>query len=92
MRIQIYDEEMTGDVELVEKRDVIGADGSPVTFYGVRFWLEGPDTLHQTEHDDDRPAVTFWVGSAPSALRLRDTFDRAAFLAAEAQEKLEADQ
>ncbi len=34
-----------------------------MTFYGVRFWLKGPDGLHQTEHDDDRPAVTFWSRS-----------------------------
>jgi hypothetical protein len=60
MRVHIYDEELTGDVELITKNDVIGEDGEPTTFYGVRFYLESSDKLHQTEHDDDRSAVTFW--------------------------------
>jgi hypothetical protein len=92
MRIHVYDEEMTGDVELIEKRDIIGADGQPTTFYGVRFWLLGSDRLHQTEHDDDRPAVTLWVGSPPAALRLAETLNRARDLAIDAERNLEADQ
>ena len=73
MRINVYQEEVTGEVSLVTKADVIGADGQPVTFYGVRIWLEGSDKLHRTEHDDDRPAVTFWVGSHYDADKLRWT-------------------
>jgi hypothetical protein len=61
MRINVYAEELTDQVELLVKEGVIGANGVPVTFFGVRFYLKGPDDLHHTEHDDDRPAVTFWA-------------------------------
>jgi hypothetical protein len=61
MRINIYSEEMTPEVELITKEGVIGADGEPVTFHGIRFWLKSPTDLHTTEHDDDRNAVTFWI-------------------------------
>ena len=71
---------MTGDVELVTKSNVIGADGEPVTFHGVRFWLKGTDDLHRTEHDDDRPAITFWVGDIADATRLACALDDAAGL------------
>ncbi len=60
MRMNIYSEEMTDRVELVTKEGVIGADGAPATFYGVRFYLDSPQALHNTEHDDDASAITFW--------------------------------
>jgi hypothetical protein len=60
MRVNIYAEEMTNRVELVEK------DG----FTGIRFYLYLPVTLpngHQAsgpfmhrKDDDDSSAVTFW--------------------------------
>lgn len=59
MRVNVYAEEMTHRVELVQKGD----------FTGVRFYLELPVTvgkeqvsgpfLHH-ENDDDSSAVTFW--------------------------------
>jgi hypothetical protein len=61
VRINVYEEELTGDVEIVIKDDVIGEDGEYVTFRGIRIWLKGADELHLTDHDDDRPAVTFWA-------------------------------
>lgn len=66
MRINVYSEEMASDIELVTKEGVIGADGQPTTFYGVRFYLATPDVMHQTEHDDDRSAVTFWMHDTPT--------------------------
>lgn len=74
MRVNVYAEEMTPRVEIVEKR---GEDGKVYT--GVRFWLELPVTtnplgvqkegeqpvnvqgpfLHR-RGDDDTSAVTFW--------------------------------
>lgn len=75
MRVNIYAEEMTDKVELIEKTTKDG------TFVGVRFWLELPVTMKHGEgigrpeaatfehvrgpfmhHDDDNDsaAVTFW--------------------------------
>lgn len=49
MRINVYTEELTNEVEVIEK------DG----FHGLRFYLKSPDTLHRGD-DDDRSAITFW--------------------------------
>lgn len=68
MRVNVYAEEMTDRVELVEK--VI--DGE--VFTGVRFWLALPVTLNNPgggvsqmrgpfmhkPNDDDSAAITFW--------------------------------
>jgi hypothetical protein len=63
MRVNIYAEEMTDRVEIVEK--II--DG--VTFTGLRFYLELPATVDGKQYqgpfthrpgDDDSAAVTFW--------------------------------
>lgn len=68
MRINIYAEEITNEVELVKK------DAGGRTFYGIRFWLKSPEDLHHTVEDDDRSAVTLWVpwtkrtGNRPVAL------------------------
>ena len=63
MRVNIYAEELTEKVEVIEK---VTPDG---TFTGVRFWLElpvgsganivqGPFMHHPG--DNDSAAVTFW--------------------------------
>jgi hypothetical protein len=64
MRVNIYAEELTDKVEIIEK---ITPDG---TFTGVRFWLELPVTDGLGQHisgpfmhrqdDNDSAAVTFW--------------------------------
>lgn len=64
MRINIYAEEITQHVEIVEKTTLEG------TFTGVRFWLHLPVTLEDGTQaqgpfihgpgDDDSSAVTFW--------------------------------
>ena len=71
MRVNIYAEEMTNRVEIIEKK----IDGH--TFTAVRFYLElptsafyaepptgrctnGPLTFRTTAGDDDSSAVTFW--------------------------------
>jgi hypothetical protein len=84
MRVNIYAEEMTDKVELIEKE---AADGK---FVGVRFWLELPVTRHDLgpigaskptpvqisgpfmHHpgDNDSAAVTFW-GKAQLKIVLR---------------------
>ena len=63
MRVNVYAEEMTDRVEIINK--VI--DGQ--TFTGLRFYLELPATVGGQQHqgpfmhrpgDDDSAAVTFW--------------------------------
>jgi hypothetical protein len=64
MRVNVYAEEMTARVELVNK---VNADGQ--VFTGVRFYLELPVTVDgknlsgpfiHRPGDDDSSAVTFW--------------------------------
>lgn len=69
MRVNVYAEEITDRVEIIEKKTPDG------TFTGVRFYLELPVTIpttHGNGHmeyrgpfkhkpdDDDSAAVTFW--------------------------------
>lgn len=60
MRINIYSQELTKEVELVSKPSV-GPDGEERIYYGVRMYLASPDILHHTPEDDDRSAITFWI-------------------------------
>lgn len=56
MRVNVYNEELTGDVEIVTVTPDTGR-----TFYGVRVYLASAQELHYTDEDDDRSAVTFWL-------------------------------
>lgn len=56
MRIQIYDEEITGETQLIEKT----ASDTGLTFLGLRLFLASSDVLHNEPNDDDRSAITFW--------------------------------
>lgn len=85
MRVNVYAEEMTDKVELIEKTTKDG------TFVGVRFWLELPVT-HSDPHDqsvkpaqvrgpfmhhpgdNDSAAVTFW-GKKQLKVALRKALD-----------------
>jgi hypothetical protein len=79
MRVNIYSEEMTDRIEIIEKTTPEG------TFTGLRFYMELPVTK-PNEHggmaiyrgpfmhrpgDDDSAAVTFWGGEGTD---LRDLF------------------
>lgn len=58
MRINVYAEELTTDIEVVVK----APDNHPdVEFRGIRMYLDSPDTLHKDPDDDDRSAITIWV-------------------------------
>ena len=62
MRINVYSQELTKEVELVNKK----ADDTEITYYGIRLYLASPDILHHTTEDDDRSAITFWIPNAQS--------------------------
>jgi hypothetical protein len=55
MRVNIYAEELTQEVEIIEKE--VGT----LKFYGIRLYLKSPQELIYTSIDDNRSAVTFWV-------------------------------
>lgn len=82
MRINIYSQELTKEVELVSKV----ADDTDIEYYGVRFYLASPDILHHTPGDDDRSAITFWIPNAKSFSKqdLENLFEEAAFVVGEA--------
>lgn len=77
MRIQIYSQELTKEVSLIDKEADTG-----LVYYGVRFWLASPDILHHTPEDDDRSGVTFWIpnNNTFTPEELASCFDRAAEL------------
>lgn len=56
MRINVYNEEITGETQRVTKT----AADTGITFEGIRLFLASPDVLHATPEDDDRSAITFW--------------------------------
>jgi hypothetical protein len=56
MRLNIYSQELTKEIELVSKTADTG-----ITYYGMRMYLASPDILHHTPDDDDRSAITFWL-------------------------------
>lgn len=66
MRINIYEEELTDEVDIVSTT----ASNTGITYYGTRFYLKSAPELHHTPEDDDRSAVTFWFGDR----ELCDTF------------------
>lgn len=64
MRINVYSQELTKEVELVSAKADTG-----ITYFGVRLYLASPDVLHHTDDDDDRSAITLWIPNAKSYSR-----------------------
>jgi hypothetical protein len=69
VRLNVYSEELTDEVEVV-KKDVSDELFGERSFYGIRMFLKSPKELHASEEDDDRTAITFWVPAMPNG-RLR---------------------
>lgn len=63
MRINVYNEELTQEIEWAEKH--VEATGK--TYYGLRMFLKSAPELHHTADDDDRSAITFWFGTKRKA-------------------------
>ncbi|MCA8226173.1 hypothetical protein [Burkholderia vietnamiensis] len=74
MRINVYSQELTDEVQLIEKQS-----NTSVVYSAVQFVLHSSEKLHHPPQDDDRSAVTFWL---PKSLkrreRLAQAFERAA--------------
>lgn len=56
MRVNIYSQEVTDEVHIIERESNTGK-----TYKAIRFMLHSAKELHHTEDDDDRSAVTFWL-------------------------------
>ena len=62
MRINVYHEELTQDSEIVWTEPRPG-----VRYCGLRLFQKSAPELHHRAGDDDRSAVTLWVGSLEEA-------------------------
>ena len=56
MRINVYSQELTDEVQLETKTSNTG-----ITYSAVRMILHSSPMLHHPPQDDDRSAVTFWL-------------------------------
>jgi hypothetical protein len=61
MRINVYSQELTKEIEHVTKTADTG-----IVYHAVRMYLASPDVLHHAPGDDDRSAITFWIPNAAS--------------------------
>lgn len=56
MRINVYSQELTDEIKVVEKRANTG-----LIYSAVLLMLASSDKLHHPPADDDRSAVAFWL-------------------------------
>lgn len=56
MRINVYSQELTDEVVLVQKNSNTG-----ITYHAAQLVLHSSPKLHHPPEDDDRSAVTFWL-------------------------------
>lgn len=77
MRVNVYSQELTEEVQAIEKQSNTG-----VVYTAVQFVLHSSDKLHHPpQEDDDRSAVTFWLPkSVHRRQELAQAFDKAAML------------
>lgn len=74
MRINVYSQELTSEVNVIEKESNTG-----LVYTAVQILLHSSDKLHHPPHDDDRSAVTFWLPkSGHRREELAATFERMA--------------
>lgn len=66
MRINVYSQELTGEIATVEKKSNTG-----LTYSAVQLVLHSSPMLHHPPMDDDRSAVTFWL---PKSQQRREEF------------------
>jgi hypothetical protein len=66
VRVNVYSQELTDEVELEEKESNTG-----VVYSAVRLLLHSSPLLHHPPKDDDRSAVTFWL---PRTKERRESF------------------
>lgn len=76
MRVNVYSQELTNEVELLEKEADTG-----VVYSAVRLFLHSSSLLHHQPGDDDRSAITFWLPKSPDRrVKFADTLRQLAHL------------
>lgn len=81
MRLNLYSQELILDdsdraLEIVTKESDTG-----VVYSGIRLFLHSTDKLHDTDDDDDRSAITWWLPkSAKNRRALMDLFNQMALM------------
>ncbi|MDE2020533.1 MAG: hypothetical protein KGJ13_09380 [Patescibacteria group bacterium] len=76
MRVNIYSQELTDEVQREEKQSNTG-----IVYSAVRFVLHSSPMLHHPPKDDDRSAVTFWLPKSEARREaLAQSFEDAARL------------
>ena len=74
MRINVYSQELTNEVILVEKPSNTG-----IIYCAAQLILHSSERLHHPPQDDDRSAVTFWLPkSTVRREEITQAFDRIA--------------
>lgn len=56
MRVNVYSQELTNEVQTITKTSDTG-----IVYSAVRLMLHSSPLLHCTPTDDDRSAITFWL-------------------------------
>lgn len=81
MRINVYSQELTDEVLILEKESNTG-----LIYSAVQLILHSSSMLHHPPADDDRSAVTFWLPRSPLRRdQLARTFEYMAKLVREAR-------
>lgn len=81
MRVNVYSQELTSEVHLIEK-----ISNTSLTYSAVQFILHSSDRPHHPPADDDRSAVTFWFPKSQQRREvLAATFGHMASLVREAK-------
>lgn len=74
MRINVYSQELTDEIQVEEKRSNTG-----LIYSAVRLMLHSSERLHHPPADDDRSGVTFWLPKSTERREsLAQTFERMA--------------
>lgn len=83
MRVNVYSQELTDEVELVRQQSNTG-----ITYSAVRMFLHSSDRLHHPPQDDDRSAITFWLPKSKNRRwQLARAFEAMATLVLEAPDE-----
>lgn len=69
MRINVYSQELTDEVNVIEKESNTG-----LIYSAVQLILHSSPKLHHPPKDDDRSAVTFWL---PKSKERRESLAKA---------------
>lgn len=56
MRVNVYSQELTDEVNVIHKRS-----NTDIIYSAVQLMLHSSEKLHHPPQDDDRSAVTFWL-------------------------------